>query len=244
MRLSIASALVLTLLIGCGSPSIAQRSRTIDGSGNLGSRAEQAPGVRGVALSVPGTLVIEVGREAPLQIEGDDNIVEAMQVERHGDQLKIRAPRNTNLHTNRPLRLTLGVASLEDVSVAGSGSIEAANIHAGSFDASVAGSGSMVLRNLDARSVDVSIAGSGDITIDGQADELDLSIAGSGDADVSRLQVGYAEISIAGSGDALVNVSNHISASIVGSGDVRYTGNPEIDRSVMGSGDVERARGR
>ncbi|NNF56821.1 MAG: DUF2807 domain-containing protein [Rhodothermaceae bacterium] len=242
MRLSLYFLAVLLLVSGCATPSIAQRSRALEGSGTPGSRTEDARGVHDVSLSVPGTLVIEVGRDAPLRIEGDANIVGALVIDRDGNELEIRAPRRTNLRPNRPLRLRMGVASLESVSVAGRGQIEAAGISADDFDASVAGSGTIILGGLDARTVAVSIAGSGAITIDGQAEELDLSIAGSGDADVEDLAVYEADISIAGSGNAFVNVSELLSASIVGSGDVRYHGNPDIRRSVMGSGDIEPIR--
>ena len=242
MRLSLYSLLALLLLGSYATPSIAQRSQTIDGSGSPGSRSEEAQGVHQISLSVPGTLVIEVGREAPLRIEGDDNIVDALIVERDGDELKIRAPRRTSLRPNRPLRLYVGVVSLEGVSVAGSGQIEAEGIRAGSFEASVAGSGSIVLGGLDANSVEVSIAGSGDVVIDGQADELEISIAGSGNAHLDELAVNEADVSIAGSGNVFVNVNESLSASIVGSGDVRYIGEPHINRSIMGSGDVEPAR--
>ncbi|MCH7976946.1 MAG: DUF2807 domain-containing protein, partial [Bacteroidetes bacterium] len=182
MRLSLYSLLALLLLVGYATPSFAQRSQTIDGSGSPGSRSVEARGVHEISLSVPGTLVIEVGREAPLRIEGDDNIVDAIIVERDGDELKIRAPRRTSLRPNRPLRLYVGVASLQAVSVAGSGQIEAEGIRAGSFEASVAGSGSIVIGGLDANSVQVSVAGSGDVVMDGRADELEISIAGSGNA--------------------------------------------------------------
>ena len=244
MRLTLYLVLALVLVSGCATPSIAQRSRTLEGSGSPGSRTEEARGVHEVSLSVPGTLVIEVGREAPLRIEGDANIVDALVIERHGDELEIRAPRRTDLRPNRPLRLRVGVASLEGVSVAGSGDIEASGISARSFDASVAGSGTIVLSGLDARSVEVSIAGSGDIEIDGRAEDLEVSIAGSGNADLEDLAVHEADISIAGSGDSRVNVRDRLSASIVGSGDVHYVGDPRISRSIMGSGDVEPARRR
>lgn len=242
MRLSLYSLLALLLLVGSATTAIAQRSQTIDGSGSPGSRNVAARGIHVVSLSVPGTLVIEVGREAPLRIEGDDNIVDALIVARDGDELRIRAPRRTSLRPNRPLRLYLGVASLDGVSVAGSGQIEAEGIRAGSFEASVAGSGSIVLGDLDANSVEVSVAGSGDVVIDGQADELEISIAGSGNAHLDGLAVNDADVSIAGSGNVFVNVNESLSASIVGSGDVRYIGEPHINRSIMGSGDVEPVR--
>ena len=241
MRTSLAlSLLILLVLSGCATPSFAQR--TLNGSGTAGSRTEDARGVRQVSLAAPGTLVIEVGRVAPLRIEGDENLVRALIVEQDGDELEIRTPRNTNFRPERPLRYRVGVASLDGVSLAGNGRIESDGIRAGTFSVNLAGSGEIVLGSLDARAVELNIAGSGDVTMDGEAEDLDVNIAGSGNANVLDLAVHEAEVNIAGSGDALINVSEHLQASIMGSGDVRYVGNPRIDRSVMGSGDVEPAR--
>jgi len=240
MRLSLYSLLALLLLGFSATPAIAQR--TIDGSGSAGSRTEAVNGIHEVSLSVPGTLVIEVGRETQLRIEGDNNIVAALVIVREGAELKIHAPQRTILRPNRPLRLHMGVASLEGVSLAGKGQIEAEGIRAGSFDASVAGSGSIVLVDLEVNSIEVIVAGSGGVVIDGRADILEISMAGSCNAHLDELVVSEADVSIAGSGNVFVNVTERLSASIVGSGDVRYTGEPHISRSIMGSGDVEPVR--
>src|SRR5690606_8758388 len=233
------SLLGLLLLAGCFSTNVT--SQTVRGNGRADTRTERADGVREVGLAIPGTLVIEVGREHDLRIEGDANIVEQIRVERRGDHLEIRAPRNVIFQPDRPLRLTLGVERLNGVSLAGSGRIEAAGVRAGGFDVSLAGSGTVRIRDLRAESVDVSIAGSGDVTLDGRTDGLDVSIAGSGNALLGNLAARDVDVSIAGSGDATVRAEARLAASIMGSGDVRYYGNPSIDRSVMGSGNIARA---
>jgi hypothetical protein len=215
--------------------------QTVEGSGVRGTRAEPARGITRVSLGAPGTLVVEVGREGDLQIEGDANLVERLVVEREGDALVIRTPRRANFRPDLPLRYRLRVASLEGVSVAGSGRIEAAGVSAAAFDVSVAGSGEAVIGRLDARTVTVSVAGSGDAVLGGTADDIEVSIAGSGNAEAGDLAARRADVSIAGSGDATVHARDRLDVSIVGSGDVRYRGNPTVNRSVMGSGDVARA---
>ena len=231
--------LAVALLGGCTSIDV--MSQTVEGSGARGDRSESADGVRRVSLGAPGTLVIEVGRTSDLQIEGDDNLVERLVIERDGDELTIRTPRNTSFEPDLPLRYRVGVASLDGVSVAGSGRIEAAGIDAATFEVDIAGSGDAVLGGVSARTVEVNIAGSGNATVDGAADAVEVNNAGSGNAEVGDLAVARAEVNIAGSGDVVVRASDRLGVNIMGSGDVRYYGNPSIDRSVMGSGDVSRA---
>jgi len=231
--------LAVVLLGGC--TSIDFMGQTVEGSGARGTRTESAAGVRRVALGAPGTLVVEVGREGDLRIEGDDNLVERLVVEREGGRLTIRTPNNTNFVPELPLSYRVSVASLEGVSVAGSGRVEAAGVDADDFEVEVAGSGDAVIGDLRATSVDVEIAGSGNATVDGTADAVSVEIAGSGNAEAGGLAARSATVEIAGSGDVTVRVSDELDVEIAGSGDVHYYGDPRITRSIAGSGDIERA---
>lgn len=226
-------------LFGC--TSVNTIGQTIEGSGAPAARTESAAGVRRVELGAPGTLVVEVGRAGDLRIEGDDNLVNRLVVEREGDRLRIHTPRNVNFNPEVPLRYHVGVASLEEVSVAGSGRIEVDGVEADDFAVDIAGSGDVVVSGIRASSVEVDIAGSGNATVGGQADAVSVDIAGSGNADAGRLATRSATVGIAGSGDVTLRVSDRLDVDIVGSGDVRYYGNPQISRDVAGSGDIERA---
>ena len=113
--------LLLAVVVFGGCTTVDVMSQTVEGSGVRGTRTESARGVERVSLGAPGTLVIEVGREGDLEIEGDANLVERLVVEREGGRLSIRTPRNTNFRPDLPLRYRLRVASLDGVGVAGSG---------------------------------------------------------------------------------------------------------------------------
>jgi hypothetical protein len=239
MRKLLLVPLAVLVLAGCTSADVI--GQTIEGSGTAGTRTERAAGIHHLGLAAPGTLTIEVGRESDLRIEGDDNIVDRLIVERHGDELEIRTPNRTNLRPNRPLRYRIGVASLDGVDLAGSGRIEAAGVNADAFSVDVAGSGEVVIGGLRASSVDLDIAGSGTATLDGRADAVSVDIAGSGTADVGELDARTANVSVAGSGDTTLRVSDRLDVDIMGSGDVSYYGDPTVHRSVMGSGHIARA---
>jgi hypothetical protein len=238
MRRFLLLPLAVLLLSGCATVEV--MSQTVRGSGDSGTRTERADGIHRLSLGAPGTLVIEVGRASDLRIEGDANLVERLEIERDGDELRIRTPRNVNFDPTLPLRYHVGVASLDGVNLAGGGRIEADGVDADAFEANVAGSGEIVIGGLRAGSVSVNIAGSGDATLDGTADAIEVNIAGSGNADVGDLAVRRAEVSIAGSGDVTLRAEDRLDVSIMGSGGVRYYGNPAVDRAVAGSGDVER----
>ena len=236
LRLAFVAALTLVALGGCFNAGWG--GAAVEGSGVAGTRTVEVPGAEAVRLSVPGTLTVTPGA-APLRIEGDDNLVERLVVEVRGTVLDVRAPGGESFRPDRPLRMTVGIASLRGIEIAGSGSVEARGVRSGDLDVSIGGSGDARVSDLEVGSVSVDIGGSGGVVLDGRADRLSVNVAGSGDVDAERLMVSDAEVSIAGSGDVTVYSTDRLDASIMGSGDVRYDGSPEVTRSVMGSGDVE-----
>jgi len=114
----------------------------------------------------------------------------------------------------------MGGASRLKVSVAGSGSLAAADIR-GPLDVTVAGSGSTDVRSISGP-MEVSVAGSGDVRVrGGRASDLKVAVAGSGDVEFG-------------------GVADSLRARIAGSGDVRAREvKGEVSRSIMGSGRVE-----
>ncbi len=92
------------------------------------------------------------------------------------------------------------------------------------FAGSVAGSGTLDLADLAVREADLSVAGSGDLVAKGHADQSRISVAGSGDLRAKGLASDSASISIAGSGRAALTATCDAQVSIVGSGDVEVAG--------------------
>ncbi|PAP76273.1 head GIN domain-containing protein [Rubrivirga marina] len=231
--------LLLLAVLTTGCFNVSTDGERVEGSGTEGRRTVDADGVREVRLAAPGTLVITPGA-APLVIEGDDNLVDRLEVEVDDGELSIQVPPGASFRLDRPLRMRIGVERLEGVEVAGSGRVEASDVQTDDLDAAIAGAGALALDGLRAEAVDVRVAGSGDVTLSGRAGRLDVEIAGSGDVDASGLAAGEASVSVAGSGDVTVRVEKALDVEIMGSGDVHYFGSPTVSRRVMGSGDVSR----
>lgn len=237
LRLTFLAVLALVALAGCFN--VGWSGSAVAGSGVEGSRTVDVSGIDGVRLAVPGVLVVTPGA-APLRIEGDDNVVEALVVEVDGGVLTIRAPRGTSFQPDLDLRMTVGVDRLESVAIAGSGHVEADDVRTDDLSVSIGGSGAVSLMGLEAASVAVSVAGSGGVVVGGTAERVSVDIAGSGDVDTGALAAADVEISVAGSGDVTVRAAKGLDVSVTGSGDVRYYGSPEVSQAVMGSGDVVR----
>ncbi|WP_375563158.1 head GIN domain-containing protein [Bernardetia sp. OM2101] len=183
-----------------------------------------------------------------VKIDGADaELLEKLQTEVEGNRLKIGIKSGKNWKSYGSNKVTITVyhtEKIEDLSLAGSGSIEwDGSLHSSRLDVSVAGSGKVCGR-IAVSELEVSIAGSGKVCLQGVATEQDIRIAGSGDYDADELKTQKTAIRISGSGDAEVYVTKELEAKISGSGDVRYTtGGNELERQIVkvsGSGKVRK----
>lgn len=143
------------------------------------------------------------------------------------------------------LNVNSALTSVEklEISIAGSGN---ANLpqraEIGSIKTNLAGSGTVNAAEIICTDYEGEIAGSGTLILGGEAEKVKLSIAGSGEVRAFDLQAKELSSSIAGSGDIEMSVSEKINVDIAGSGKVRYKGNPtEVKKSVAGAGSVKKA---
>ena len=217
-----------------------------------------------LSLSTSADVYLTQGDEQEIRYEGSQKFFDDMEFEVKGETLKIKMKdknwwnNNKNWKEKSP-RIYITVASLEKVSVAGSGGIVGKNtFHAEDFDVTVAGSGEVDMdvvaddvdiivagsgeTNLDvnADDVSVSISGSGEVDLVGTTDDLSITISGSGECHADELMGDDVNVRISGSGEADVYAKDTLNVSISGSGDVTYSGNATVHKSISGSGDVNK----
>jgi hypothetical protein len=119
--------------------------------------------------------------------------------------------------------ITVTSPHLDQLKIAGSGTLSAAEISGAEMNASVIGSGEMVLS--------------------GVVQNLTTAVSGSGTILGEHLKAKDADASIKGSGHVSVFATERINGSVIGSGSVQYTGNPDsVLREVIGSGEVTAAK--
>ena len=212
----------------------------VSGSGHVSRTQRQVSAFKRVSLELPASVEIFQGETEDLVIETDDNIAPLIETVVENGQLKIGLAQRFKSLKPTVLKLTLHVRALEQISIAGSGDVNAAKLQSPTLEVRIAGSGDVRLAALQADSLSVSISGAGDFLAAGRADSARYSIAGSGDLKTSALASKNVKISIAGSGDAAVWASQTLNVSIAGSGDVAYYGDATVTRSVAGSGRIRR----
>jgi hypothetical protein len=214
-------------------------AQKISGKGGTVSKNIDLPTITGVGLGIAADVYLKQGSSQEITIKGQKNIIDNIKTEVKKGSWTIEFDKEVQNYEDIKIYITM--ATLEEVSIGGSGSIigDSKFGNLDNLDISIGGSGDIKLA-VEAKDISCSIGGSGEIDLEGTGNELSISIGGSGDVEAFNLSVQKCNISSAGSGDISVNVGEKLDVSMVGSGDVTYKGNPKISTSIIGSGDVEK----
>ena len=234
-------------------------SKSVRGDGNVVEEERIVSGIRRVRIANQGDLSIELGEEESLTIEAEDNLLEYIDSDVQGGELVLETRRGYNLRNTEPIRYTLTVLTLEEITVSSSGDVSAPQFETEDFRINVSSSGDVRVDQLEVGELRVNISSSGDITIgtlyaeridvgisssgslniqDGEVDEQDISISSSGSYDARDVPSRTANVRISSSGTATVRVSDKLDANLSSSGDLYYIGEPSLNARESSSGDV------
>lgn len=191
---------------------------SIRGSGTPKLESRQVESFDKVKIHGSGDIQLLIGDKPELSVETDDNILPIIETVVEDGTLHVKG--KESFSTRIGVKLRIVVPSLKAISIAGSGSVRAAD--------------------LKEPVLSISIAGSGDISVKGTADAVDVSISGSGDVDTQGLVAKSVKVQISGSGAATVSATEVLDAQITGSGDIQYTGNPPtVKKNIKGVGNIK-----
>lgn len=226
---------------GCnGMSDWGHRGEERELSGETGSRSVALEGFEEVSLSGPDHVVVTAGDEFSIRAEGDEAVLDSLEFEVRGDELRIERENNSWFGSGPGGVATIHVTmpSIRGVSIAGSGNVTVDRAEVPEFSVEIAGSGDLEVTALATGKTNIDIAGSGGFKAAGISTAIELDIAGSGDVDISELQAETMEVDIAGSGDVEAYVTGEVEASFIGSGDVRVRGGATCRSNSVGSGDL------
>ena len=196
------------LLPGCGRR----------GSGTIGEETRDISGITAVEITGNGHLTIAQTGIESLSIETDDNLLDRVSTDVVDGSLVLEP--HGIINPTDGIAYTLTVATLEAITVTGSGTVE--------------------VTGLDAQRLDVEISGSGLVTVAGTTTQQHIDIGGAGQYHGRDLRSATTTIDIGGSGTATVSVRHQLDVEIDGSGVVTYYGDPAVEQHVEGAGRVQR----
>lgn len=195
---------VAVAISGCTSP----------GSGSNGNQTADVQGVTNIALTGPGTLIIEQGDNESFSVNASDSQKSNIDISKSGNVLTIT---NRNSGGNDAVKFHLTVKSLESLTVTGAGEINATKINTSTLTIT---------------------ANDGSMSLAGKVNTLTATINGPGTINGKNLEVQIASITVNGAGKATLDVVEKLQAVINGAGSVTYFGNPQVEKQLNGQGTV------
>lgn len=238
--LSLLSVLFLfPVLAGCLRQVIPQ---TVRGAGELTTQERNLTGVQGVALNTLGDLTIVPGEQQKLVIEAEENLLQYLVSDVQRGVLNISVQQGIDLQPTQPIRYTLTVPALDELTTNSLGSILAPALQAGNFQIRANSAGDIQLAGLDATELRVTISSSGDVQIDGgQVQEQSIRVSSEGNYRAPNLGSQIANVRLSSSGNAVLRVAERLSGVLSSSGNLTYYGDPIVEAITSSIGRVIRA---
>lgn len=219
-------------------------SERVKGSGEISTETRDLGAFDSISLSGSFKVTVRQGPSSQMELKADKNLlplIETRIVESSkGRTLEISPKKGYSFSSKTEPQITLEVAQLRKIAIAGSGDIRVEAMKTPSVDISIAGSGDVDLVDMTSDRLGLQVSGSGDVKARGRTGSLSLSVAGSGDVHARELQADEVRASIAGSGSATVHAVKILKISIAGSGDIAYLGSPQVSSSVAGHGNISK----
>lgn len=250
-RLIISVLLALVSLSSC--------VELVEGEGDVITREYNLKDFKGVALDIPGKLVVTQG-DKYISVTTNKNLFEWLNLYVTDSILHIYLQDKVNVWRFDELKFEVSLPNPVSVELDGSGDIvvpDSIIVNKG-IEFNIDGAGDVVIRKLKAASVRFKVNGSGNIRCDdlqsetvysdvegtgdvkltGKTDLYKVSIDGTGSVYSFGMSSENAIVQIDGSGDCQLNVLETLDVDIDGTGSVYYKGNPETNISIDGAGSV------
>jgi hypothetical protein len=226
MRLLIAAALLGT----AAAPALAD------------ARDFRVGGFDRVVSSGPWQVRIHTGRGAAMHADGPRDLLERMQVDVAGGELRLDTKPGSwssglsfGLHSKTVIDIEVPMIAALTLNGPGDASID--RIKTPRFAARLSGPGNLAVAAIETQEVALDLSGPGRIALEGRAGRASVRVSGTGSVEGRGLTVGDADVRLSGVGNIALTAFGNVTGSMSGIGSIRIGGRPRcaITRSGIGS---------
>lgn len=211
----------------------------VNGSGNVVSESRQISSFEELKVSGAFNVLLKQGSKESLEIETDDNLLELIETEVSGNQLRIGAKQNIGKSTKLNIYLTF--VTLKSMNI--SGAVDISGEDQLRFDElTCKGSGASGLDlQITAKELLLDFSGASGISLSGKASRVVMEVSSASEIHATDLEIEHLTADLSGASDADVYVTKELSVDASGASNFSYEGNPKIiSESVSGAGDVRK----
>ena len=233
--------IALALLVSLGSCRNFMGKR-IRGNGNIKTEDRSVSSFKNIDVSGAAKVMVSQGNQPSVKIEGDENLLQYMEVRQEGDKIIVRERQGFRLIPTGDLRVYVTAPVFNRIDASGAcdiiGQTKISNPE--NMEMHVSGAGNIKME-VDAPRLTSTVSGSGSIYLKGQTKEVDLELTGAGHAHCYDLLSENTRVDISGAGSAEVYASVKLQADVSGAGSVSYKGNAnDVNQHVSGAGSVHK----
>jgi len=216
--------------------------KRVRGNGNVKSEKRDITSFKNLEVHGGIDVIILQGDIKPLEIKGDENLFQYIDVKQEGDNLIIGEKDGYNLDPTDKLELYVTAPNYHSISLSGASNISTQNKITGNdpIELNLSGAGNIKME-VDVPKVTADISGVGSMYIKGQTKDVDIVLTGAGSAHCFDLLSENSTVEVSGVGSAEVYASVKIDAQVSGVGSVKYKGNAtDVKQNVSGVGSVNK----
>ena len=188
-------------------------------SGKYASETRNDFGFREIKAGNAVILIVSVGQEYGIIVEGEASLLKDVKTEVTGETLVITS-RGKISPTNK-VRLKISMPEL--------------------LNLELWGASEATVTNAKSNSLKIQVGGTSTLKIDGETKTLSASAGGDSLLDAENLKAENATVKAAGSSEILIFVSNELDAEALGGSTIFYAGEPKnLKQNIAGTGEIRK----
>ncbi len=234
MRTSLAAAAALTL-----ASSACFAGMGLRGSGKMKTERREVPPFAALVVESGIQVTVSIGPQKPLELSGEDNILQILVTKVEDGRLRIGFPHHTNIWSHQDVQVNLTAPKLREVDASGGAEVrgQLASVDALRLDSS--GGGQLHLTGIDTPELTLDGSGGAEIELAGKADRFSLEMSGGSQVHASKLSVQSMRVSGSGGSEGEVRVSEKIKGELSGGSSLKVIGKASTRVATSGGSSVD-----
>lgn len=218
------------------------KMKSINGSGNVVERSFAFSGFKAIDIKSNLIVKLENGPYA-ITLRCDDNLLDLVQMEQHGEVLKIWNKKGQAFAPSRPIELVIRMPEMNGIQTFGQTTIISTTAFAGDqLDIKMDGASEMTL-DVEYEQVGIELNGAGKLELKGKAKTLNLNGTGAVEFIGESMFCDQVKVVLTGASSASVNAQSDLDAKANGASTIRYSGNPaKLKTNTTGASNIKQDR--
>lgn len=196
-------------------------------------------GFAAIQLQGVGQMQIVQGDREYLTIDAEEKVRNRITSDVRNGTLVIEPARD--FRTDQPITYYVGVKTLGDLSVSGSGAASADALTADDLILDVRGTSSITIANLTATALQATLAGNSKISLAGTVERQDVTLQGTSVYDAGNLASTDATVTASDTAQAIVHANATLTATASGVAKIVYSGDAAVTPNTSGVASITQA---